>query len=312
LLLQVLLIPGTAKVPSKIQETPSERVTMTSSDRDTAPRFLSVRGRRTRYVISGDGPPVVLLHGIGRSLEDWSEVLHRLAEAHTVYSVDLAGFGESERLGTPTDLPSLARAVADFLDEAGETRRIRLVGNSLGGAVALQTTALFPDRVVALVLVDSVGFGSGVTPALRILGVPGLGRLLLRPTRILAGPRARSVFYDHSLATQERIDLLQRLSRRPGASDVFLETARSLATWRGIRPEWRRELIAKVAALDLPVLLLWGSEDRILPPRQLEHARKAFPDAESHFFPRTGHMPQLERPDEFFEIVDKFLKQVDE
>ena len=275
-----------------------------------APRYLDVDGRRTRYAVTGEGPALVLLHGLGRSLEDWFPVQGALARDHTVYSIDLAGFGESDRLPARTDLPSLADSIAAFLDSVGEPGPIRLAGNYLGGAVALQFTVNHPERVAALILVDSAGFGREVTLGLRVLAIPGLGRLLLRPSRLTAPVRARSVFHDRSLATRERIDLQYRLASRPGAADAFLEISETLGDWRGVRPEWGRELVSRVEALGIPALLLWGKRDRILPARHLEAARAALPHAEVHAFADAGHMPQIEAPDEFVDVVSRFLARM--
>lgn len=276
-------------------------------------RETRVDGRRIRYAVAGDGPALVLLHGLGRSIEDWFPVQELLRDAYRTYSVDLPGFGESERLGSLTDLPSLASAVDGFLDVLADTEPldvsepVRIAGNSLGGAVALRFAADRPERVGALILVDSAGFGREVTAGLRVLAIPGLGRLLLRPSRMTAPVRARSVFYNRSLATPERIALQYRLASRPHAADVFLETSRALGDWRGVRLDWARELTGRVRSLGIPILLCWGTHDRILPARQLEAARGAFPDAEVHLFERVGHMPQLESPAEFAEVVRDFL-----
>lgn len=283
---------------------------------ESAEHSLHGGGRALRYTVAGVGEPVLLLHGIGRSLEDWALVRDRLASGNTVYSLDLPGFGCSGRLATRTDLAPLARAVDSFLTEIGESRRIRLVGNSLGGAVALQFLSLYPERVSALVLVDSAGFGREVTPALRAIALPGVGRRLLRPSRASALRETQGIFYDQSQVTAERVDLAFALARRPNGVDVMLETVHSLGTWRGIRPAWRRHLLASVtnrraqARRGIPLYLLWGEKDRVLPATQLDEARREFPDAQFHLFPQTGHMPQLERPDEFAELVGTFLNGV--
>lgn len=253
----------------------------------------------------------MLLHGLGRSLEDWLPVHGALSEDHRVYSVDLAGFGESDRLPSSTDLPGLATSLAAFLDAAGEYGPVRLAGNSLGGAVALQFAALHPERVGALILVDSAGFGRQVTVGLRILAIPGVGRALLKPSRLTAPLRARAVFHDRSLATPERIATQYRLASRPGAVDVFLETAQSLGDWRGVREEWGRRLARRVSELGVPVLLLWGTRDRILPARQLDAARAAFPHAQAHVFADAGHMPQIEAAPDFVRVVRDFLGSLD-
>jgi len=282
----------------------------------TAPRAADVRsifvdGRRVRYAVGGSGPPLLLLHGIARSLEDWNDARVDLETRHTVYAIDLAGFGGSYPLAGTSDLPALGRSVLAFLDAVDVREPVRIVGNSLGGAVALQAVALSPERFAALVLVDSAGFGSEVAAGLRALALPGVGRLLLRPNRSLARRHVQGIFHDPAQVTEERIQLAYELASRVGSAEVLLEVGRSLGNLRGIRPEWRRDLLDQVRKLDIPVLLLWGENDRVLPIAHLEAAHEAFPAASTHVFPATGHMPQMERPAEFSEVVIGFLEGVE-
>ena len=278
-------------------------------ERMPGPTLVTVAGRNIRFDVAGSGPPALLLHGINRSLEDWALVRDELARRHTVYRVDLPGFGGSERVPR-IDLETLAASMLGFLDAIGETRPVRLIGNSLGGAVALQMTALQPERVAALVLVDSAGFGREVGAILRVLAVPGMGRRLLTPSLASAERETRSIFFDQSLVTPERVRFALELARQPGRADVLLDTLAALGSWRGIRPEWRAKLLREVRDLDVPMLVMWGAEDAVLPVRHFAGAKLALPRARFHLFERTGHMPQLERPDEFVELVEGFLAEV--
>ena len=274
------------------------------------PAFLRVDGASIRIRESGDPalPPVVLLHGIGRSLEDWSPQHDRLADAYRVISMDLPGFGLSDRLPGPVSLPVLARGVLATLDALGESRPAHLMGNSLGGAVALQVLARVPDRVASIVLVNSAGFGKEVAIVLRLLSVPGVGRRLLRGVDRTAVRRAeRALFVDGSFVTEERIEHALRLAERPGNAEVFAEAIRELGTFRGVRARWRSTLLAEAARHPKPTLILWGDRDLILPGHHVHAARKLLPHAQSHVFGDTGHMPQIERADRFAELVRAFL-----
>jgi len=269
---------------------------------------LRVRGRTVRYRSTGDpaAPPVVLLHGIARSLDDFVDQHDLLDDTYRVHSVDLAGFGESDPMPGESTLPGITDAVADFLDEIGETRPAHLVGNSLGGAVAMLLALRYPDRVRSLVLANSAGFGQEVTIALRILALRPLGRLLLRPS--LAGSRRteRAIFRDGSFATEARIERALELSRRPHGARVMLDLAKSLASIRGTRRPWRDALIAATATAAVPTLVVWGSHDLILPAVHLEAAKRLLPHARTHLFTDTGHMPQIERAEEFAALVRDF------
>jgi pimeloyl-ACP methyl ester carboxylesterase len=271
---------------------------------------VTVRSARIRVHRTGDPqhPPVVLLHGIGRSLQDWLPQHDRLSGSHRVISLDLPGFGLSERFGEPATLDSLAGGVEDTLVAVGEDRPVHVMGNSLGGAVAMRMLVRDPDRIATMTLVNSAGFGKEVALALRVLAVPGLGlRLLRRMDRRAAWRVERSLFVDRALVTDERVDFALKVAGRPDQARVFLETAKSLATVRGTRAGWRSELVTKVAELRKPTLVVWGDRDLILPATHLDAARRLLPHAEWHLFPGTGHMPQIERADEFAALVRPLL-----
>ncbi len=221
----------------------------------------------------------------------------------------MPGFGLSERMPGPVSLPELAVGVLATLDALDEPRPVHVMGNSLGGAVALQMLTHAPGRVASLTLVNSAGFGKEVAIALRLLAVPGLGRRLLSGVDRTAARRTeRALFVDGSFVTEERVDLAVRLARRPGHAEVFLEAARELGTFRGVRAGWRSRLLADVARHPRPTLVLWGDRDLILPAHHLHAARELLPHAQSHVFADTGHMPQIERADRFADLVRGFLE----
>ncbi|GAA5512918.1 uncharacterized protein Rv2715 [Deinococcus carri] len=275
-----------------------------------SPVFVSVGGVRTRAVIQGEGTPVVLLHGIGRSLEDWSETIPALSRTHRVYAPDLIGFGYTDKPDVPYTLAGLARFVRHFLEVVGETRPVALVGNSLGGAVAQQFAVQSPERTRALLLVASAGFGADVAPVLRALSVRGVGELLLRPHPRTARQTVRSLFHDPSFVTEERVAQALDLARQSGAARAFLRVLRDLGDWRGARGPWREHLASGLAARQTPTLLVWGDRDAVLPARHLGAARQQHPHARFHLFRETGHLPQLERADAFHRLALDFLQEV--
>lgn len=272
--------------------------------------IVSVNGRPTRVRAEGipENPPVLLLHGIGRSLEDWDPQYSRLSGAYRVIGLDLPGFGYSARLPGPATVEVLARGVRETLDALDEHRPAHVIGNSLGGAVAQQLVAVEPDRVASLVLVDSAGFGSEVAALLRILALPGIGRLAARhTTRAGAALVERLIFADPTFVTKKRIDLAMDIARQPDPADVLYELVRAEIGIRGIRPAGRTELIAAANRHPRPTLIMWGERDRVQPARHLHAARSMYPHAETHLFPGVGHMPQLECPDDFATLVSAFL-----
>ncbi|MEV4466414.1 alpha/beta fold hydrolase [Micromonospora echinofusca] len=269
-------------------------------------RHVTVDGRRVCHRVDGDGPPVLLLHGIGRTLRDFTELHELLAERFRVHSVDLPGYGGSLPMARPCTLSALGEFAAHYLDAVGVEKPVHVVGNSLGGAVAMRLAASEPARVGSLTLVNSAGFGREVTIALRLLALRPLGRLLLRPTRWAARRAERSLFHDPAHATAERVAHALAVARQPYAARVMLETARDLGTFRGVSPRWREELLAEVQRLDVPTLVVWGDRDLILPATHLDTVRSRLPKARTHLFADCGHMPQIECAAEFHRLLVDF------
>jgi pimeloyl-ACP methyl ester carboxylesterase len=273
------------------------------------PEIIDVGGRRVRVRLEGDPSdrPVVLLHGIGRSLEDWGPQYELLAPGNRLIGLDLPGFGYSQRRPEPATLAALGRGVLETLDALGETRPVHLVGNSLGGAVAMQILGAAPERVASVVLVNSAGFGREVTYLLRLLGVPGVGKLALRrPTRLSALHTERALYASRTHATPARVQHALAIGRQREAAAFMSEISLGLGTIRGVKEPWRRELLDAARQVHKPMLIVWGDRDRILPPKHFEVARSTFPSAQSHLFRDTGHLPQIERPEEFAALVREF------
>ncbi|SMB84424.1 alpha/beta fold hydrolase [Deinococcus hopiensis] len=271
------------------------------------PEFLNVGQVRTRHVTQGNGDPAVLLHGIGRSLEDWSETVPALAAHHRVYVPDLIGFGLTDKPDVPYTLPGLARFVKHYLAAVGETRPVTLIGNSLGGAVAQQFAAMYPEQVRTLVLVSSAGFGQEVTVALRLLSIPKLGERMMTPNPRNSARVVESLFHDPKFATPERGAHAQFLAGQPDRARSYLSVARYLGGWRGVHAGWRATLTQQLAQMKLPTLIVWGAQDQILPATHLGHASTVYPHARTRLFPQTGHLPQIERAEEFNAVVLNFM-----
>jgi pimeloyl-ACP methyl ester carboxylesterase len=276
----------------------------------SSPAFVAVEGRRTRVRVDGDpdNPPVLLLHGVGRSLEDWAAQCDRLAGTHRVITLDIPGFGFSSRPGESVTLAALTQGVADTLDALGEQRPLHVIGNSLGGAVALQLLVLQPHRVASLVLVNSAGFGREVTLLLRMLALPVIGRMATkRTTSASARILERAIFADRSLASRHRVEHAVAIGRQPDSGAVMREIALELATGRGVKHDWRAQLTAAAAQHPRPTLIIWGDRDRVLPAHHLDNARRLIPHAKTHLLSGIGHMPQIECPDEFADLVLDFF-----
>ena len=200
-------------------------------------RYVQVDGLRVRFWAKGEeGSALLLIHGLGASIETWKDNIHVLAQDHRVYALDLPGNGRSDKPPAPYSLADLAQFVREFMRVEG-IERASLVGNSVGGAVSMQFAIQFPDQVDKLVLVDSAGLGKQVGLLLRLLTLPLVGEWLSRPSRKGAAQLWEEAFYDPALVTEEWVELYYELDSLPGNQASMLTTLRSLATVRGIRDE---------------------------------------------------------------------------
>lgn len=276
-------------------------------------RTIAVNGRWARVRVAGDpaNPTVVLLHGITRSLEDWDDVVGPLAEQFQVIVPDLPGYGWSSPHPGGAGLEALANGVGELLDTLGVRGPIHVAGNSLGGAVTMTLLTQRPTQVASMTLADPAGFGTEVTPLLRLLGIPLLGRIIATtaslPSAII---QERLIYADKSFATRKRVDHALKIARETDAGMTAWRTAGILgAVLTGISAQWRTELLSKVAKNPVPTLVLWGDRDKVLPPKQLDAARAALPDAQTHLIPGVGHMPQIECAPQFVALFSDFVAQ---
>ena len=266
------------------------------------PSFETVAGSRLGYVRTGSGPALVLLHGFASSIYTWKDVIPALARTHDVVALDLPGFGASDQ---PPGLSweDLPRSVFGLMDRLG-IPRASLVGNSLGGAVAVMLAVDRPDRVERLALVDSAGYN--LDPAdrpllLRLVGSPVNGVVRALPVRrLLVRLALRQVFHDDRLVTPERVEEYLAPMARPGA----LAALRSLTASQGVGAADFARRIGDVAA---PTLIVWGREDRWIPLEQGRRFEAAIRGSRLVVIDECGHMPQEERPEPFLEAVSPFL-----
>ena len=272
-------------------------------------RYVEVNGLRARFWAAGEaGTAVVLLHGIGVSVETWKDNIDALAQDHRVYAVDLPGFGRSDKPSSPYSLADQVQFVRDFMGVEG-IERASLIGNSLGGLVSLQFAIQFPEQLDKLVLVDSGGLGTEGSLALRLLTLPLVGEWMSRPSRKGVAQSWEDAFYDAALVTEEWVELYYELDSLPGNQESMLATLRSLANLRGGRDEVLAPIRDNLGRITSPTLVVWGQQDSVLP---VEHARVAeagIRGARVHIFDRCGHMPQMEHPAEFNTLVREFLAQ---
>jgi 4,5:9,10-diseco-3-hydroxy-5,9,17-trioxoandrosta-1(10),2-diene-4-oate hydrolase len=270
-------------------------------------QYVQVGQINTRFWAQGEvGSNVVLIHGIGGYMEHWIHNIQPLAEHHRVYALDLVGNGRTDKPEADYTMAYFAQFVHDFL-ETQHIERATLVGNSMGGAVTLQFALQFPDQVDKLVLVNSAGLGKELTIFFRLPTLPLIGEWLTRPSRKGAAQLLEEAFYDSALVTDALIDLDYEMAAQPGAQKVLLTTLRRSVSLLGIREDVLHPAFENLTGILAPTLIVWGEQDAILPVAHAYAGEKQIPNARLHIFDRCGHMPQLECPEEFNELVLEFL-----
>jgi len=269
---------------------------------------IELHGNRVSFLRAGDGPPLLLLHGIAGSCETWAPLIPALADDFTVIAPDMLGHGSSAKPRGDYSLGAYAAGARDLLLALGH-ESATVVGHSLGGGVAMQFAYQFPERTERLVLVASGGAGRGVSPLLRVaslpgaalglaaLHAPGAGLGLTLATRLLSR-------FDRGLAVDAR-DLRRVVHALPDARSraAFIRTLRAVVDWQG---QVVTMLDRCYLARGLPTLLVWGARDSVLPVGHGRRAHAAMPGSRLEVFDEAGHFPFHTDPRRFVALVEEF------
>lgn len=275
---------------------------------------IEIHGQPVTFHRMGEGPPVLLVHGITSSSRTWKSVMPRLAEKYTVIAPDLLGHGRSAKPQGDYSLGGYASGVRDLLI-ALDVPKTTVVGHSLGGGIAMQFGYQFPDRISRLVLVDSGGIGREVNPALRAAALPGAEfvlPLLFTPTLHDAGLKVRNFLAGiglHGSADVEGVAEGFASLTEADARRAFVHTVRSV-----IDPTGQRVSAADRLYLtrEIPSMIVWGERDRIIPVSHAELAHELMPGSRLEIFPGAGHFPFNDDPDRFIRALDDFIATTDE
>jgi len=274
---------------------------------DADSQFIDVNGLSVHYKEAGQGEPaLILLHGFASSLYSWREVLEPLAQGRRVVAFDRPAFGLTERPlewqgQSPYSPESQADLTIGLMDALGIQQAV-LVGNSAGGAIAALTALRHPERVTALVLVDPAIYQGG-RPAwfgwlARTPQMQRLGPLLARNIQKWGRQFAESAWPDPTRLTDE---IWAGYTRPLQAQNWYR------ALWNLTAASGPTGLGEQLDRLQLPVLVLTGDDDRIVPTEQSVRLAGELPDAELVIFPSCGHIPQEECPQPFLQAVEEFL-----
>ncbi|KWX67120.1 alpha/beta fold hydrolase [Mycobacterium sp. NAZ190054] len=273
-------------------------------------KYLDLHGDRVAYRDVGCGDEtLLLLHGMAGSSETWRAVLPQLSKRHRVIAPDLLGHGQSAKPRSDYSLGAFAVGLRDLLDELGITR-VTVVGQSLGGGVAMQFVYQHPDYCQRLVLISSGGLGQDVGWTLRLLSAPGAELLLpviAPPPVVRAGNKLRRWFSAANIQSPRGAEMWSAYSSLSDAQtrQAFLRTLRSVVDYRG-------QAVSALNRLhltsDLPLLVIWGDQDHIIPVEHGYELEKLRPGCRLEVLPGVGHFPHVETPSQVVELLEDFIE----
>ena len=275
-------------------------------------RTASVHGREITYAELGSGPVLLLVHGMAGSSENWTHVIELLARNHTVIAPDLPGHGGSAPGGGDYSLGSHATTLRDLLVSLGH-ERATIVGHSLGGGIALQFTYQFPEMTERLVLVSSGGLGNEVSLVLRAAALPGADLFISATAgvgRVVGSSVARGLSWVGVQPNPDVAEVARGYASlaEPQRRKAFLDTLRAVVGTGGQRVAASDRLYL---ADGLPILIVWGANDPIIPVSHAEQAHEALPGSRLEIFDGVGHLPQVEAPGRFVTVVERFLTETE-
>lgn len=267
-------------------------------------RRVSLPGAEVNYAEIGEGEPILFLHGISGCWQNWLENLPHFGRDRRAIALDLPGFGASPMPSWEIDMPAYGRLVHDFCEKLG-IESATVVGNSMGGFVAVEAATTNPARFSRLVLVSAAGILNTWNPEARATATAyawkRFGPLVAdRGGWIVSHPRCRRLFWAPFVRFPDRL-----------RADLLLEQMvgglRGPAFGEALRALLRHDIRERLGTIEMPTMIVWGQSDRVIPMAAALSYHRRIPHSRLEIFERTGHVPQLERPARFNALLDDFL-----
>ncbi len=273
-------------------------------------QYVTIHGHRRAYVKTGSGPAILLLHGMACDHTTWDPVIRKLARRHTVIAPDLLGHGRSDKPRADYSVGGYANGMRDLLTVLG-IDRVTVVGHSLGGGVAMQFAYQFPERTERVALIAPGGLGREVTPIIRAVTLPGfhtaMGLVTLPGIRhLVSGSLRRLTRVDHPVVRDlgEIADIVDHL-RDPGSRRALAHVVRACVDVRG-------QIITMVdrayLTQEMPLCLIWGQDDHVIPAAHAERIRSAAPGVRITVTPDCGHFPHKDNPELVVATLQHFIR----
>ncbi len=273
-------------------------------------QYLTIHGHRRAFVKVGSGPAVLLLHGLGCDHTTWLPVVAALSRSYTVIAPDLLGHGLSAKPRADYSVGGYANGMRDLLTVLG-IDKVTVVGHSFGGGVAMQFAYQFPERTERMVLVAPGGIGPEVSPAIRAITLPGFHQVMGLVT--LPGVRHLTTLGLRTLAASG-VSQVRDLDEVAAMVDSFKDpqTRRAIRQVVSAVVDWRGQIVTMVDRAYLteamPMCVIWGSDDAVVPVRHADLAYRFAPGATVEVVEDAGHFPHKDHPQRFARLLDEFIR----
>jgi pimeloyl-ACP methyl ester carboxylesterase len=269
-----------------------------------------IHGHERAFVIAGQGPALLLLHGLGCTHSTWGPVIEDLAKHYTVVAPDLLGHGASAKPRADYSVGGYANGMRDLLTVLN-IDKVTVVGHSFGGGIAMQFAYQFPERTERMILVAPGGLGPEVSPLIRAVTLPGfhqlMGAVTLPGVRHAGKAGLRALSRSRLTATRDLAEVAEIYEsfKDPHARAAIRHVVRAVVDLKG-------QIVTMVDRAYLtqamPMLVVWGTDDIVIPASHAENVARIAPGAVVEVLPNSGHFPHKDHPERFVKIVQEFIR----
>lgn len=269
-------------------------------------QYLMINNNSIRYRVSGNGPQLLLVHGIGGFLEEWEPAMDILSQKFRVIALDLLGHGLSDKPDIPYTIDCLTVFLKEFI-EVVCSGKIYLSGHSLGGAVCMNLVMKYPGMVHRLILINTAYIKIPFT--IRLGSIRFLGKILRRTPYSLIKASARRSFYNKEAITARWLEGAYRAMNQPGALQVMFSIIHSNMNLAGLKKQVTEPFSQGLGQMNIPVLILCSERDKILPTENSKLVHQQLKHTHCIFFKNCGHELQYEQSARFCEEAFRFLNE---
>jgi pimeloyl-ACP methyl ester carboxylesterase len=267
-------------------------------------RFVDIDGLRTYVIDKGRGKDIIFINGIAVSCFTWRKLLNIMDNKFRTIAFDFKGTGLSEKRGN-NSVEAYTSQLLSIMEKFNISEAI-LVGNSLGGEIALDITIKHPERVGALVLIDAAGYNKG-KKVMRLLVRSGRLTIIYRMlrlflSRIFTKKMIQWAVFNEKIITDQMVEGYYRPAKTKGAVGAFINLVRNLS--------YTEFDSSKIPEIKKPTLIIWGEEDRIIKVEDAYLFKRHIENSRLHIIKRCGHAPQEEYPEKVAELITAFINDV--